>query len=173
MTRGSWTITVVALVLALTSCESITSPTETTVSPSFGMAPTTEVAFQAQLERGAPVSVACQAGVCEIETRGSGAVNIMGPITYSAHIVQDFTTTPCNVVAAQVTLTGEPGSITLADVTGEVCPNPHAPDFGFISSEWEIVDGTGAFESVTGSGISRGPIGGQGPVVHLSGTVSY
>jgi hypothetical protein len=128
--------------------------------------------FQAQLTQASLVSVSCEAGVCVLVFQGSGAANIMGPITWTAQIVQDFTTSPCSEALAEITLVGATGSITVTDNAGFVCPSP-SPSGGFITSVWEVTGGTGEFSGISGSGTSRGPIGGGGPVVHLSGTVSF
>ena len=76
--------------------------------------------------------------------------------------------------SGQITFSGATGSITLAD-TGTVCGNTASPWLypATIASTWEITGGTGQFSGITGSGTSQGTIGGNGPVVHFTGTVSY
>ena len=132
------------------------------------------VSFHAQANQISLVSQSCEAGVCDLVFEGSGAANIMGPFTLTNHIVQDFTVTPCNPITGEHTLVGATGSITIADA-GTVCRNSASPSgFPFtISSTWEITGGTGEFSGITGSGTSEGTIGGNGPVVHFSGTVSF
>jgi hypothetical protein len=132
------------------------------------------VSFHAQVNQVSLVSQSCEAGVCELVFEGSGAANIMGPFTLTNHIVQDFNITPCNPITGEHTLVGATGSITIADA-GTVCRNPASPS-GFpstVSTTWEITGGTGEFSGITGSGTSEGTIGGNGPVVHFSGTVSF
>jgi len=98
----------------------------------------------------------------------------MGAVSYSAKVVQDFTTAPCNEALAEVALVGSTGSITLADGAGSICPQRSPGGFpAFVGSEWTVAGGTGEFDGISGSGTSSGPIGGNAPVVHMSGTVSY
>jgi hypothetical protein len=132
------------------------------------------VPFQAQVNQLALGSQSCDAGVCRFEGGGSGGANTMGPISFRIDLVQDFTVVPCNPYSAQITFTGATGSITLAD-RGTVCVNSASPyPFpGFVFSRWEITGGIGEFRAITGSGTSKGTIGGNGPVVHFTGTVSY
>jgi hypothetical protein len=158
-----------ASLICLAACER-SLPTDPTIDPVFSAASHTEVALQADLNRSSVVSVSCDQGVCDIDFEGSGAANLMGPITYTAHVVQDFTTAPCNDTLTELTLYGATGSITLADV-GRVCPSPTpsgAPNF--ISGVWGVAGGTEAFVGISGSGLSRGKVGAG---VHLSGTVTY
>lgn len=158
-----------ASVICLAACEP-SLPTDPAIDPVFSTASHTEVAFQADLNRSSVVSVSCDRGVCDIDFEGSGGANLMGPITYTAHVVQDFTTAPCNEALVELTLHGATGSIAMTDV-GQVCPSPTpsgAPEF--ISGVWEAEGGTGKFASISGSGISRGKVGAG---VHLSGTVTY
>jgi hypothetical protein len=132
------------------------------------------VPFQAQVNQLKLISSSCEARVCDIVFEGSGDANTMGPITFTIALVQDFNITPCNPVSGEITFLGATGSITLAD-RGTVCANTASP-YGFpaaISSGWKITGGTGEFSRITGSGTSQGTIGGNGPVAHFSGTVSY
>ena len=132
------------------------------------------VSFRAQGNQISLVSQSCEAGVCDLVFQGAGAANIMGPFTITVHAVQDFTVAPCNPFRAEYTLVGATGSIAIADV-GTICPNSASPTgFPFtISGTWEITGGTGEFSGITGNGTSQGKIGGNGPVVHLSGALSF
>jgi hypothetical protein len=159
--------------LLLVACEPSPSPTELIVSPDFGVLPPGAVVFQAEVNHGSLDAISCNAGVCELDVSGTGAANIMGPFTWTNHIVQDFTATPCNTAPVVATLTGATGSITIADTDGTVCPIPGDQGFGFISSHWEVTGGTGEFAGISGSGTSHGPTAGAGPVVHLEGVVYY
>jgi hypothetical protein len=174
MTRTVRAAAGIALALGVTACERPQTPTAPTTEAAFAMGPPAAVVFEAELTQTRLVSVSCDQGVCDLEFEGSAAANILGPATATASVVQDFNITPCNDAIAEITLTGARGSITLADLAGSVCPISSPSGFPqFISSSWEIVAGTGAFSGISGSGTARGPIGGAGPVVHLSGTVSY
>jgi hypothetical protein len=130
------------------------------------------VLFQAQVNQLNLISSSCEAGVCDIAFEGSGGANIIGPIAFSIVLVQDFTVLPCNP-SGQITFIGATGSITLAD-RGTVCDNTANPSLlpNTISSGWEITGGTGDFSGITGSGTSEGTSGGNGPVVHFTGSVS-
>lgn len=162
----------ITLAIGIVACERSQMPTDPTIEPRFRS--TSLVEFEAQFYDGSLTSVVCNQGVCDLEFAGSGVANIMGQVTFTNHVVEDFTSGPCNDAPAEIVITGATGSISLADVTGSVCPNPSGmPTMGFISAHWEVTGGTGEFEGIEGSGISRGPIGGNGPAVHLSGTVSY
>jgi hypothetical protein len=129
------------------------------------------VPFQAQLIQPQLVSVSCVAGICDGMFEGTGAANTMGSITWTAHVVQDFTVSPCNPTEVEIILVGATGSITVTGVETTVCHTPHGPSF--ISGDWVITEGTGEFGAITGSGTSQGVIIGRGPIVHLSGGVSY
>ena len=130
--------------------------------------------FHAQVSQTSLVSQSCQAGICDLVFEGSGAANIMGPFTLTNNIVQDFTVTPCNPITGEHMLVGATGSITIADA-GIVCRNSASPSVlpFTIFSTWEITGGTGEFSEITGSGTSQGTIGGNGPVVHFTGSVSF
>jgi hypothetical protein len=131
------------------------------------------VAFQAEVNQSSLVSNDCEGGVCTTVFQGAGALNIMGPTEYTFVVVQDFNTTPCSEFAGVMTFVGATGTITLSDI-GYVCPGSGPYSFPYtISSNWVLTAGTGEFEGITGSGTSQGVIGGNGPVVHYSGTVSY
>jgi len=132
------------------------------------------VSFEAEFNRTDLLSASCDQGVCDLVFQSSGSANIMGPITAVGHIVQDLTVTPCNTALAEVELIGAAGSITLTDVEGTVCPSRSPSGFpGSISANWEVTGGTGEFDGISGSGFSRGTTDANGPVVHLSGTVTY
>ena len=132
------------------------------------------VSFQAQLVKPQLVSVSCEAGVCDLVFEGTGATTIMGPITWTAHVIQDFTVSPCNPTEAETILVAATGSITLASDEGTVvCQSSTPGGPAFISGDWVITEGTGEFVGITGSGTSQGVIGGGGPIVHHSGAVAY
>jgi len=132
------------------------------------------VAFEATFNQSELISIDdCSNGVCSVVFQGRGAANIMGSMTWTFDFVQDFNITPCSPATGVITLKGESGTITLSD-TAFVCLGPSPSTFpNVISSSWAITGGTGEFEGITGSGTSQGVIGGNGPVVHYSGTVSY
>lgn len=173
MTRNIRMTCGLALLLCATACEGSPSPTDLSVTPDFQMLPPGSVAFQAEVNHSSLDAISCDMGVCELNVSGTGVANIMGPFTWTNHIVQDFTTSPCNTAPVVATLTGATGSITIADTDGVVCPIPGDRGFGFISSDWEVTGGTGEFSGISGSGSSFGPTAGAGPVVHLQGTVRY
>jgi len=132
------------------------------------------VAFNAQLNQSTLVSQSCNGGVCNFVFQGSGAVNIMGAVTWTANVVQDFNITPCNTASADITFVGTTGSITVSDSCGTVCPS--ATHNGFpatIEAVWNATGGTGQFSGITGSGTDQGTITGNGPVIHLNGVVVY
>lgn len=162
------------VLLCLTGCGLSDAATAPMVEPLFSVGLPSGEIFNAQLARSGLPSVSCHLGVCEIESVGSGAANIMGPITFSAHVVQDFTALPCPTVIATLDLVGRTGSISLADVAGTACPLPGPETVpAWIFSEWEVIGGTGEFAGIEGSGTSSGPIVSQGPRVHVRGSVAY
>jgi len=131
-------------------------------------------AIEGHLERTTLVSQTCNGGVCTVVFEGSGSVNIMGRVSWTTTVVQDFNITPCNPAVSESTAVGATGSITLTDTCGIVCPS--ATHFGFpftISTVWNVTGGTGEFSGITGSGNSQGTIAGNGPNVGLSGIVVY
>lgn len=84
---------------------------------------------------------------------GSGSVNIMGRVSWTINVLQDFNITPCNPTLAEAAAIGATGSITVSDTCGIVCPS--ATHFGVpftISSVWNVTGGTGQFVGITGSG---------------------
>ena len=85
------------------------------------------VSFQAQLVQPQLVSGSCEAGVCDLVFEGTGAATTMGPVTWTAHVVQDFTVSPCNPTEAETILVAPTGSITLANGEGTVvCQSPNS-----------------------------------------------
>ena len=132
------------------------------------------VAFNAQLNQTTLVSQSCNGGVCNSVFEGSGAVNIMGAVTWTANTVQDFNVTPCNTALADITFVGTTGSITVSNSCGTVCPSAtHNGLPNTIESVWNVTGGTGQFGGITGSGLEQGTITGNGPVIHLNGVVVY
>jgi hypothetical protein len=120
------------------------------------------------------VSQSCNGGVCDFVFEGSGAVSIMGQVTVTTHVVQDFNVTPCNTGIAEATFVGATGSVTYTYTCGSVCPS--ATRFGgpyTIQGIWNITAGTGQFSEIVGSGSDQGTIAGNGPNVHSSGVVVY
>lgn len=173
MNRTLHTAVGIALAIGVVACERSQIATDPAIEPQFGLTSLVPLEAQFPARQIELVSVVCGRGVCSLEFAGSGVVNIMGPVTFTNHVVEDYNTVPCYDAPAEMVLTGATGSITLTDAEGLVCPSPSGRELGFISSRWDVIGGTGEFAGITGSGISRGPIGGTGPVVHLSGTVSY
>jgi len=106
---------------------------------------------------------------------GNGTVNIMGAVTVTIDIVQDFSGYPCNPGTAETTYVGATGSITTSYAAGWVCPS--ATRSGFpqtIQGVWNVTGGTGQFSGIIGSGADQGTIAGNGrPTVHLTGIVVY
>jgi hypothetical protein len=131
------------------------------------------VGLEGNLQQSRLVSQSCHDGVCDLVFEGSGTVNIMGPITYTAQGSEDFNGYPCSTTVAEFTLVGATGSITISD-TGVVCPSPTGHSVPYtIQTLWDVTSGTGQFSGIVGSGATEGIIGGQGPNVHLSGVVVY
>ncbi len=128
-------------------------------------------AFNATLNQARLVSIACNGSVCDIMFEGNGTVNIMGHVTVSTHVVQDFSGYPCNPATAEATLVGATGSITYAYTCGTVCASPAGP--ATIQGIWNVTGGTGQFSGIVGGGSDQGTIAGNGPNVHSSGAVSY
>jgi hypothetical protein len=128
-------------------------------------------AFNATLNQARLVSIVCNGSVCDIMFEGNGTVNIMGHVTVSTHVVQDFSGYPCNPATAEATLVGATGSITYAYTCGTVCAGPAGP--ATIQGIWNVTGGTGQFSGIVGGGSDQGTIAGNGPNVHSSGAVSY
>jgi hypothetical protein len=130
--------------------------------------------FQAELHHFSVPAGTCVDGVCDFESHGYGFTNLMGSVTVSAELTWDFNTTPCSTLDPIVfTLVGATGSITVS-ASGVVCNGPSPSGFPqFFIGEGEITSGTGAFSGISGSVLVEGTVTGIGPVVHMSGTVSY
>src|SRR5262249_6683216 len=111
------------------------------------------------------LSTVCEGDVCVFE--GTGTVNIMGPVTVTIAVLQDFSGDPCNPYTAEATYVGATGSITISDVAGWVCPSAHFKGPGTIQGVWNVTGGTGEFSGIIGSGADQGTIAGNGPNVHL------
>jgi hypothetical protein len=133
------------------------------------------VAFEANALQLTAVSSVCNGDVCEVVFEGTGTVNIMGPVTVTIDVVQDFSGYPCDPYTSEATFVGATGSITISDVAGWVCPS--ATRFGFpqtIQGVSTVTGGTGEFSGIIGSGADQGTIAGNGrPNVHLTGIVVY
>ena len=121
-------------------------------------------ALEGNLHHSRLVSITCNGGVCDIVFEGSGTVNIMGPVTVTTHVVQDFNITPCNTGVSEATLVGATGSITTADSCGMVCPS--ATHSGFPNTIIPFGTSPGDWEGkrITGSGTDKGTIAGNGPI---------
>jgi hypothetical protein len=149
-----------------------------TVGFAAALAPTTAHAqsvraLEGHINQSRLVSQTCNGGVCTVVFEASGSVNIMGPVSWTITVVQDFNITPCNPGVSVATAVGANGSITTSDICGLVCPSATHSGFPFtISTVWNVT-GTGQFSGITGSGTGQGTIAGNGPNVHLSGIVVY
>ena len=130
------------------------------------------VALSGIINQSTLVSQTCNGGVCTAVFEASGSVNIMGPVSWTITVVQDFNITPCNPGVSVATAVGATGSITTSDTCGIVCGPTHGGGPGTISSVWNVT-GIGEFSGITGSGTYQGTIAGNGPNVHLSGIVVY
>ncbi len=132
------------------------------------------VAFEAELHHFSAPAGTCVDGVCDFESHGYGFTNLMGPVTVSVEFTWDFTTSPCSTLdPIEFTLVGATGSITTVG-SGVICPSLSPSEFPqFFSAVGEITGGTGEFGGISGSPTSQGTVGPNGPVVHMSGTVSY
>jgi hypothetical protein len=154
---------IIALLMALTTSSTAVLAQET-------------VTFQAQSNQTIFISTECPEGVEGLcfNFEASGAANIMGPVTWIIHVVQESFPEPCADATSEITLVGAKGSITLIS-SGPVCAGPSPLGFPFFGSGvWQITGGTGAFEGITGSGTGRLEIQPNGKnTVHLNGTVSY
>jgi hypothetical protein len=151
-------LTTLALLLTVSSAQ----PQEGTLGQSvFG------------LNSGAKLSETCNGGICTFVFQGTGTSNIMGRISWTATIVQDFNVTPCNTARAEITLVGATGSIIVSDACGIVCPGVGVGSPNTIQSVWNVTGGTGEFTGIAGSGTTQGTIDGPGPVVRLNGFLSF
>jgi hypothetical protein len=130
--------------------------------------------FEAELHHFSAPAGSCEAGVCDYVSYGYGFTNLVGSVTVTVELTWDFTTSPCSTLdPLEFTLVGATGSITISG-SGVVCPSLSPSGFPqFFSGVGEITGGTGEFSGITGSLTSEGTVGPNGPVVHLSGTVSY
>ena len=127
------------------------------------------VALEGNLHSTRLVSQVCIGGVCDTVFEGSGTVNIMGPVTVTSHVVEDFNITPCNTALADVTWVGATGTVTYSYTCGSVCLTHPAT----IAGVWTVTGGTGQFSGIVGGGSDQGTIAGNGPNVHSSGVVVY
>lgn len=132
--------------------------------------------FQAQSNQPILVSTDCPEGVDGVcfNFEASGAANIMGPVTWTIHVVQESFPVPCTDDTAEITLVGATGSIKLL-ASDTVCAGPSPLGFPFFGSGvWQITGGTGEFEGITGSGTGQVVIQPNGKhTTHLSGTASH
>ena len=135
----------------------------------FGGATTANAQRLRALEATARTSLVCEGDVCMF--KGTGTVNIMGPVTVTITVVQDFSGYPCDPYTAETTFVGATGSITISDTAGWVCPSVGGP--ATIQGVSNVTGGTGEFSGIIGSGADQGTIGPQGPNVHLTGVVLY
>jgi hypothetical protein len=104
---------------------------------------------------------------------GTGTVNIMGAVTVTINVVQDFSGYPCNPATAEVTYVGATGSITTSDAAGWVCPSATRYGYPFtIQGVWSVTGGTGQFSGIIGSGGYEGTLT-NGGNFHSSGIVVY
>ena len=132
------------------------------------------VALEGIINQSTLVSQTCNGGVCTAVFEATGSVNIMGPVSWTITVVQDFNITPCNPGTSVATAVGATGSITTSDTCGIVCPSAtHFGGPGTISTVWNVTGGTGEFVGTTGSGTFQGTFTGNGPNVRLSGIVVY
>lgn len=135
-----------------------------------------KVAFEAEMHHFTAPAGFCENGVCTYVSYGYAFSNLMGPLVrVTVDFVWDFNTTPCSTLEPLVfTLVGETGSITVSG-SGSICPGANR-ELGipqFFSGSGEITGGSGEFTGITGSVTSRGTLSSDGPVVHMTGTVSY
>ena len=127
--------------------------------------------LEAQMLHFSPPEGPCVNGVCNYVTYGDGFTNLMGPVTVTVVFTWDFNTTPCYTLDPEEwTLVGATGSVNIS-ASGVECPLPGHDTFSAVGV---VMGGTGEFTGITGSVTIQGPITrGIGPVVHMSGTVSY
>jgi hypothetical protein len=139
----------------------------------FGAATTNHAqslrAWEANTHSTRLVSISCNGGVCEAVFEGSGTVNIMGPVTVTTHVVQDFNITPCNPAVVDATFVGATGTVTYSYSCASVCQTHPAT----IAGVWTLTGGTGQFSGIVGGGSDQGTIAGNGPNVHSSGVVVF
>ena len=133
-------------------------------------------AFNATTNQFTLVSEVCTGTVCDLVFEGNGTVNIMGPVTVTVHVAQDFSGYPCQPAPNESTFVGATGSITVADTCGTVCLNATNSNLpATIQGAWNVTGGTGEFNGIVGGGSDQGTINpqGHGPHVHLTGVVVY
>ena len=130
--------------------------------------------FEAELHHFSAPAGPCENGVCNFVTYGYGFTNLMGSVTVTVVLTWDFNTTPCFTLDPMVwTLVGATGSVTIS-ASGVFCEPRGLDTFPqYVSAVGVVTGGTGEFSGITGSVTIQGPAGGQGPIVHMSGTVSY
>jgi hypothetical protein len=149
----------------------------------FGMAVPVAAAetvpFQAELHHFSAPAGTCDAGVCHYTSQAFGTVNIMGTgapfLSVAVELRWDFTTTPCSTIdPLELTLVGATGSIDIS-ASGSYCPGLGPSGFPqYFLGVGKIIGGTGEFSGITGTVTTiNGPVGPNGPVLHLSGTASY
>src|SRR5262249_62255816 len=74
------------------------------------------VALQGDLHQSRLVTQTCNGGVCDLVFEGRGTVNIMGPVTWTVNVTQDFNGYASHpAVGTPYTFLGATGSITSAD----------------------------------------------------------
>jgi hypothetical protein len=100
---------------------------------------------------------------------GTGVLSVSVAIDF----VWDFNTTPCSTIdPLDLFVVGATGSISIS-ASGSYCPGPSGYA-EYFSGTGEVTGGSGEFSGITGSvTTNQGPVGPNGPVLHLSGTVSY
>jgi hypothetical protein len=132
------------------------------------------VTFQGELHHFTPPAGTCDGGVCEYESHGYGFTNLMGSITVDVEFTWDFTTSPCSTLDPLVfSLVGATGSVAI-EGSGVVCDAPEPSGFlQFFSGTGEVTGGTGEFAGISGSVTFQGVLAKRGPVVHMSGPVSF
>ena len=157
------------LILALSSLQSALA------APSEEKTVNNTVPFQGTFHHFTPPEEPCEAGGCTV-SYGYGTVNIMGSpfVSITAYAVWDLTTSPCPTLELlEFILVGETGTITISG-SGSNCPGNSPQLFPvFFTGVGEITGGTGEFSGITGTINSQGLIGPIGPIIHMSGDVSY
>jgi hypothetical protein len=130
--------------------------------------------FEAEMQQFSAPAGPCVDLVCDFESHGFGFTNLMGPVTIGAEFMWDFTTTPCSTLDPLVfTVVGATGSVTISG-SGVICDGLGPSGFPqFFSGTGQVSGGTGDFTGISGAVSWRGVLAQRGPVVHVSGTVSY
>lgn len=139
-----------------------------------GAAAADSVAFEAELHHFSLPAGTCLDDVCDFESHGYGFTNLMGPVTVEVEFTWDLTTTPCTTLDPLVfTLVGATGSVTISG-SGSVCNAGSPSGFPqFVATFGHVTDGTGEFSAISGSVSAQGILAQRGPVLHMSGSVSY